>query len=119
MAIEKVVPVVTVFLTGGATPKVSLTPISGEAVTAALKWAKLQTKPDPADPTKVISRFADSAASTDMDIAKNLLDWLLLSAMKKYSTTFPPAAVVLKQEALRVAQAELDTALAAAENVEA
>ncbi|HEX6826515.1 MAG TPA: hypothetical protein VF077_09400 [Nitrospiraceae bacterium] len=96
----------TLRLIGGGIIKLNTIPVEG--VELIRRWVELSRKPDPADPTKTISRYADSATSTEEEILTNFFNQQFLGSLMDVSSITPSQAVIDAQKEVQKAGANVE-----------
>lgn len=108
----KVTPHLTFYMDDGTTVVRELKSVPQDGVDGLFNWLSTQTKPNPLDPSAPPwNRYQNRPDDTQMDIAVNFANDLILLQVKQIISYAPPPSVISAQENVVKAQVEYQIAL--------
>lgn len=99
---------ITVHLGGTDGTSFGLKTIPPEGVAVIQRWMATQFKPDPADPTKMICRYADSASSSEAEMMENFFNDLVLGRLAELASAVPSEQVKAAMNEIHKASINLE-----------
>jgi len=111
----KITPILKFYMDDGTIIERELKSVPQDGVDSTFTWVATQTKPNPLDPSgPPWNKWQNSPNDTQIDIACNFANDLILLQIKQIVSVAPPPSVVAASEAVTAAQAvyqvELDKA---------
>ncbi len=111
----KITPALKFYMSDGTVVEQELKTVPQDGVNSMFAWVSTQTKPNPLDPLgPPWNKWQNGPTDTQMDIACNFANDLILSQVKQIVTYAPPPSVVAASDSVNAAQAvyqvELDKA---------